>query len=405
MTLPASRPVAAQSVSAPTGRTVHPVFQYPLLKTRYCADFLDSYLRELRHSCRIYRGLNLAYAVFGWLLPVLHCRYVFVGSMYADIIEHLKNRAALVGNLKCLRFALRYRSTFAFAKAFECQLGRLYLKDPLLAGRRAQRLMRHIQALLRRIDPGYLVVSNDSLFLERFFVVCARELGIRTICIQHGLFHEATAFETLDGFFADYMFVWGPAMARIYETNGYDMRKMRVLGYHSNVPKAGAGAIRKDRICILGEALDTHNVRLAVKSKATYESACTILRESDKRIQIYYKPHPAEKDEAYRPAGVTLFRGNLKQSMQFFDVFVGTSSSAILEASLNGKIGIQIYDREYAADNFQDMGYAYSLPVEALSDLAGLLRSVDRSYTMQSTSIATSSAVGARFDDLVATLV
>jgi hypothetical protein len=49
-----------------------------------------------------------------------------------------------------------------------------------------------------------------------------------------------------------------------------------------------------------------------------------------------------------------------------FDCFISLTSTALYEATIAGKLSIQILDDKFECDDFQNYGYAYSIDVEGI---------------------------------------
>ncbi|WPM85460.1 hypothetical protein QNH14_04855 [Apirhabdus apintestini] len=77
--------------------------------------------------------------------------------------------------------------------------------------------------------------------------------------------------------------------------------------------------------------------------------------------QISYKPHPWEKGAAYLELFPIICNEEINEVIEEYDIFLSFTSTALIEASLAGKIAIQIHDVAFNADRFDDLGYSYCI--------------------------------------------
>ena len=62
----------------------------------------------------------------------------------------------------------------------------------------------------------------------------------------------------------------------------------------------------------------------------------------------------------------------MAEALRRFEVCISITSTALLEATLAGRVAIQIHDETFGADRLDEAGYAHSLEVERLGELATL---------------------------------
>jgi hypothetical protein len=91
-------------------------------------------------------------------------------------------------------------------------------------------------------------------------------------------------------------------------------------------------------------------------------------------IAVYYKPHPYE-DKRFFPTNAKIARTKLADALANYDVFISLTSTALIEASLCGKIAIQLFDEEFEADDFSVRQYCYShRDIETIVDFVRMIR-------------------------------
>lgn len=378
------------------------IWEYPSLeKSIGDVDFEDSYTKGIKHflkKAEVYS--KTIYPIASRFNSVEKKRFIFVSSKYRGLIKDLAKDVILFGGVKDIFFALKNQLTYYAHSKVIIELYNIFLKHDLhFESLESQRLIEDISNLLVEISPEFLVVSNDSLFLERFLIYIARKNGIKSICIQDGLFFNKSDFRSLQGHFADYMFVWGESQAQIYLENGYDRDRLRIIGYPFKRDKAKVGKIDRNSVCILGQPFEINSKELGKKKKEIVERVSSILGSND--FKIYYKPHPDEKDLSYYPDNVEIFRSSITNALNRFDIFISLTSTALLEASLYGKISIQIYDPVFNCDNFQKIGHSYSINIQDIEPLPEYINSLELPFNVLPSNILVVNNIGERFISIV----
>jgi len=378
------------------------IWGYPSLRKAIGdVDFEDSYKKDMKKflkKANIY--FKTIYPIVSRFNSVEKKRFVFVSSKFRDLIKDLNQDAMLFGSPKDIFFVLKNRITYYDYVRIMTELYKIFFKHDLnFDSLESQRLIEGVGNLLAKISPEFLVVWNDSLFLERFLIHIARKMGIRSFCIQHGIFSERINFKLLDGHFADYMFVWGESQAKIYLKNGYDRDRLKILGYPFKTNKVKVDETNKNSVCILGEDWERYKEELGKKKKEIFEKASSILRS--KGFRVYYKPHPAEKSVNYYPDNAEVFRSSINNTLNHFDIFISLTSTALLEASLYGKIAIQIYDPAFNRENFQEIGYGYSINVKDIESLPEYINSLKSPFNVFPSNILVVNNIGERFKSIV----
>lgn len=345
---------------------VHEIFAYPHYRQSRGEKYLESYLAY-------FAKLILPLRVISFFSSP--CRFVGrKGSAYAfhtarlaDIMAGLDRRETLIlGKPQELLFAVRHWQPFYPVYEFIPELFRLYGSDPLLESRAASRLVSRGVKLFTRAGTKKLILWNDSLFLERFLVFCARQAGVQSVCVQHGIFQSTTDIRILDGHYADQMLVWGESQQQLYRHADFPAGKVRILGYPFHLPKIMPGSSVPPTVCILGQHWESCSSHLGKKKMKLFSRVIENFNAAG--ITVCYKPHPYE-ERTFIPANATVVKDSLAAALEKFGVFISLTSTALIEASLCGKIAVQLFDEEFAADDYKEKEYCYSHgEVETLVD-------------------------------------
>jgi hypothetical protein len=324
---------------------------------------LDSYKRTLRKNTPF--SLLFKYLSFR---PTTEARYIFVGGKYADLMRGLPREEVLVIGLfndwlHCLRHRIPFASGLPVLRAVLKNVDNAeYLVDSTLHG---------ILPL-----PGdrtrYVILFNDSLPLERTYCLLAKEKGLRTACVQHGVFTSASPPRVYDGGIADLMLVFDEHQRRLLVEGGVPADKVRIIGFHSDMTRTESlAAGRKRRVCILGQPWGAYYPEIETRYHALLERVIPALKQAG--LNLAFKPHPSEQAAPYLDRYEPIERASLERCLGKYDVFISFTSTALIEATLAGRVAIQIFDPAFMADWFEDHRYAYSVERDDWERLIGLV--------------------------------
>jgi hypothetical protein len=326
---------------------------------------LDSYRRTLRKN-RLFTPA-FRYAAFP---PGDNVRYVFVGGNFKELVRGLpRDQVLVVGLFKEWLFCLRHRIPFRSG----LDVVRSVLKN---AQRQGFVLDVSLARMIPPARPGlvrHLVLFNDSLPVERTYCLLAREAGLRTVCIQHGIFMANSPPRVYDGGVADLMLAIDEHQRRLMISGGIPAGSIRLLGFHSTLRKRAAPRAGGDRkVCILGQPWGAYYPDIESKYHQMIERLMVAL--ADAGLGFAFKPHPSERGAGYLGKYRPVESASLEECLDRYDVFVSFTSTALLEATLAGRVAIQLFHPVFMADRFQDHGYAYSVEGEDWNEVIGLAR-------------------------------
>lgn len=351
---------------------VHEIFAYPQYRNSTGENFLEGYLAYFSKVIPFLRLINFFSSPFRFV-RARGATYAFHSTRLADLIGGLGRHEALIfGKPQEFMFSVRRGMPFYPVYEFIPELFRLFSTDPLLESRDAARLISRAVRLFTHLDIKNLIIWNDSLFLERFLVYCARQAGVRSVCVQHGIFQSITDMRVLDGHYADYMLVFGESQRQLYQYADFPVEKVRVLGYPFHLPKMKPVNSLPISVCILGQHWESISTYLGNKKMRLF---CHMIGKFQAAgIAVYYKPHPYE-DKRFFPTNAKIARTKLADALANYDVFISLTSTALIEASLCGKIAIQLFDEEFEADDFSVRQYCYShRDIETIVDFVRMIR-------------------------------
>ncbi len=223
-------------------------------------------------------------------------------------------------------------------------------------------------------EPGRsLVLQTDSNPINRLLLFAAKAAGLRSVCIQHGIFSRGTAPHISDGWFADFTLVYDRYQRSVLEARGLDAARLPILGFYESPTEARLAPPpdgNKRRVCFLGQAWGRADGKLGLAYVALMRRVVDQLKTAG--IEPVLKPHPREVNEPYLREFPRRYDGSIQQALEHFDVFISIGSTALLEATLAGRVSIQLYDEQFGSDRLDEAPYAHTLPVERLDELPQL---------------------------------
>lgn len=353
-----------------TGATYAFVFGYLEEQKPFAPEMQRIVLRSYEATLKKNRAFSWLFSYIAFK-PTPKVKYIFFGTKFRDLLQGLpQDEVMVIGFLKDWLYCFWHRIPFAS--------GMPVMKEALSCATSGSLRVSHILPTLwadgKNNSSRYLVLNNDSLPAERIYCVCAQSTGFSTVCIQHGIFTSNSPPRIYDGGVADRILVFDNHQRDFMIRGGIPAEKIGVMGFHSNVAPARTKLLEgtERRVCFLGQPWgayypdkETRYLELVDEVISSLKSAC---------FQLFFKPHPNERSAEYLSRYECIELTSLKQCFGKFDVFISFTSTGLLEASLAGKVAIQIFDPQFFADRFENYGYSYSLDSDRLDELAKLVK-------------------------------
>lgn len=243
-----------------------------------------------------------------------------------------------------------------------------YLKDRKIE--HLYMLLKEAEAKLKAIKPNYIVLSNDSLPIERAIILVGKKIGIITMEIQHGIYVQpsldlVTGKELnsplYNGQAADNILVWGQYFKDLYIKQGTRKPEdIYVLGYRFPVrrTKKPEKSEKRYTVCYLAQDYEAYNKEFLPIKLETIER----LYKACKRLNLKFicRPHPDDDRKmlleklphiVFTPENETL-----GQTFQKSNILIGFDSTALIEAAMNSKICLQLMSYPIKTDNFEELG-------------------------------------------------
>lgn len=303
------------------------------------------------------------------LKPKKEIKYIFIGRKYKDLLKDLpREEVMVIGTwvdwLYCLWHRIPFRLGLPIVKAaLDC-----YASKKLSLLPEAQEIL----DFGNDVNPKFLVLYNDSLPVERIYCLLAKLLRMHSICIQHGIFTANSPARIYDGGVADLMLAFDKHQFELMADGGIPINKLGVVGFHSNIKRHdNLRVCLARRVCILGQPWGVYYPEIDIRYRLLLEDLVANLNKSG--FKFVFKPHPNERGADYLGKYGAVELSALNECFVRYDVFISFTSTALLEASLAGRVAIQIFDAAFLADRFSDIGYAHSIDSNNLGQLSKLV--------------------------------
>jgi hypothetical protein len=218
---------------------------------------------------------------------------------------------------------------------------------------------RRVERILSKTGAKVVVANSTIDPINRLWIEAASGLGLKTVCVQHGVYSDAIPTYVLEEDIIDRYVAMDEGQAAILRKNIPAM-KIVSLGVRDTfewVPPAGV-----PKICFVGEDWERYGLEKIKRRIIGKYIEIAIFLKSRGYVELYYKPHPSEEMMLDIESHARLLK---PAAVNMPDVYVGFASTLLKEMSSCGKLVIQIWDAEIRAENFEALGYCLSIPNEA----------------------------------------
>lgn len=251
------------------------------------------------------------------------------------------------------------------------------LNENLDAPRHASKKIRgniaRLSHLLQGLKPSFLFVQSDTMPFERELILAARESGITTVCVQHGLFTRETPRALTEGKFADVFLAYDEEQAKIVKEGSPACRVLVSGSLKRNSPRLPE--IQDRSVVFLGQPypllFDRRKAGLYVDLVQDISSRC-----QKAGLEFWYKPHPGEIGSSYLDQFPDRLSGSIDTVLGQFQHFLGISSTALHQASVRGKTAVQIIEPDLHTERYSDLGYCHSCNRQDLDALLANIKNL-----------------------------
>lgn len=193
---------------------------------------------------------------------------------------------------------------------------------------------------LYKADGAHVLVHSDALPFARAFVLQAQDRGMKTICVQHGIFHANSGIKNLDGYLCDLNVVRSREDGELIASSNRATELCVEPNFFLTVFHYSHSENLKPVITLVGEGFHIYDKDF---SKSYIEK----LRQFEMELfslgcHVLFRPHPSERSFAKKFGFQQLDLTDLSISMAKTDVYLGFSSTLLIEAVAAGRVAAQI---------------------------------------------------------------
>lgn len=228
---------------------------------------------------------------------------------------------------------------------------------------------KNIVCFLKENNIGVILLGNDNKPLERLWVGCAKLANIPTVVYQHGIWaaKDIQPYQA-DGWVADYLFVYDEYHKNLIASLGMNPHKVKTVGFPC-IEELPPNSRICGSVCIIGSAGFSSGLGDKLKKKNT-EIAKVLL---DSGYSVFYRPHPIEIKEdniEVSVSGVSILSNqSYLECLSCYEVYIGFTSTMLIEASIYGAVSIQVADEDLNVIDFSEMNYAHTIKYENIASL------------------------------------
>ncbi|MDG3065881.1 hypothetical protein [Thauera mechernichensis] len=280
-------------------------------------------------------------------------KYFFWGTKFRELILGLnKKEVCIIGGPKqalfCLRNGIPFIASTQLWKELHIGIQHNHYRTQKITSliKKAE-----IQLEMTAGHDAMLVVDNDSLPMQRAVILSAHLAGLKTVCIQHGIFQSKSPGHIMDGWTADLFLAINSHQRDMLITKGLAPDKIYIMGFHSSPyqPKRPTAPPKERKVCFLGQPWTKYGTDRGQRYFEILRAVTTALENNN--INLFYKPHPWERGSAHLKDIRNVIDTPLNASIEEYDVFISITSTALLEVATAGRVAIQVIDSIFDADD------------------------------------------------------
>lgn len=329
---------------------------------KFLAAVKKQYKKNSLFSTAIIRGLLKP--LMHYLKPKKKVDYIFFSNKYSELILSLpKDNVCIVGGPKQIKYCLVNKipliSNMQFWPVLYKGLETFEVSNAI--NRANNNFIKNISSLVNK--DAVFIVDNDSMPMQRAVISAIKELGLKVCLIQDGLFQSQTPADIMHGWKSDIILCYDTHQQSVLRDKIKTDAKIDIVGFYKpihfhKIPDANR------KVCFLGQPWFKYGLEYQRK----YIEILHLVYTSLDGYDVYFKPHPWECDAPYLKDLTNVYDGSMEEALSELDCFISLTSTALYEATLAGKLSIQILDDKFEGDDFQCFGYAYSINLNEIKE-------------------------------------
>lgn len=264
-------------------------------------------------------------------------------------------KTVIAGGLRELFWAVRYRTGFI-------NTSWLYMITVIYSFIMPKCRIFYVQAFvgfsnrMKQMDcSALLFIDSDGLPYKRSLCLAAQQVDRRVVCLQHGIFHFPS--EGIDGSLCDLNIALDDSQLKLFLNSGISSERLALLRSVVIVEEDDIAnhLNQKRKVILAGEGWGSHDKT----RQESYLNTLLMLKKQLHAVGItaYYRPHPSEKYAvwSYYKLFPVIFAGR-SRGVFSCDIYIGASSSILVDAVKNGAQSIQMENLLGIGANFENYG-------------------------------------------------
>ena len=245
------------------------------------------------------------------------------------------------------------------------------------------RSLDRLETLMKDSNVEIIVITDSISPINRALIYVAKNLKIKTIEIQHAIY--ASEMPLIKGLGPDFVFVWGEFFKNMYlKQKIRKSNSIKILGYPFEILKKKKNNFEsKLKLYYLAQGFhleDKKNLDILLENAIKLKEIC------DKNNIIFKcRLHPNSPkillDKILPKVKCTPFDEKIEDAIDDGDLFVSFNSTALIQASLQGKNCIQLKNIPVVTDDFEELGICPSF--NNLNDLSKYIDELDKSNILK----------------------
>lgn len=313
------------------------------------------FLREVRKSYLRRAGLLALFIPFDLFIYLIFftlnlfrketSKIVFLTSLYPSFISRSSaTSCCFVGAPNVLWLAVRNRGIYVPASIVYLLLSLIRWDSVRPEGFSVNFAIGLMAGLLRPFvdKDSSMVFHSDALPFARCVLLAGRKLGLRTCCIQHGIFHRASMINEVDGYLCELNVVRstldGELIRQANPTTAIVVEPDFFL--RCDAPRQFSRKSGKKMVIVLGEGAEQTAPVLSNDYMLRIEQLALDLQIAG--FHVVFRPHPLERGILKRFRFENIDTGSLDSCIANASVIVGYSSTVLFEAASLGVLACQI---------------------------------------------------------------
>jgi hypothetical protein len=213
-----------------------------------------------------------------------------------------------------------------------------------------------INKSIKKHTPCGVILNSTKDPFNRLVAKAARLNAVKVACIQHGLMSPSIEKDHNEDDIIDIYYALNENQSKIISRN-ININKVKLLS-NSKIKQMNFTTVPVKHICLIGEDWERYgNISKKEIIIDFYNSIYKNTKNDNPKIKFFYRPHPSESYYQNLDSKISF----LKADPDFFDLYIGFSSTYIWDMANEGKLCLQIYSKNICDLDFDKEEICHSI--------------------------------------------